>query len=120
MRKLADIRSEKARRHKKLMNSVELIRSRLIELGAEKIVLFGSLARNEIDVASDLDLLVVMPPGRSGKEWMGLIYEQVDRRLASDIIAYNRDEWEQELPVSRFLKNALASGRIIYEKNSSE
>ncbi|MEN2983656.1 MAG: hypothetical protein ABDH25_01350 [Dictyoglomaceae bacterium] len=40
----------------------------LKKLGASKIILFGSLAHG------DVDLLVIMPNTKSGKEWSNLIY----------------------------------------------
>ncbi|MCS7202697.1 MAG: nucleotidyltransferase domain-containing protein [Dictyoglomus sp.] len=40
----------------------------LKKLGALKIILFGSLVHGDVDVNSDLDLLVIMPNTKSGKE----------------------------------------------------
>lgn len=40
----------------------------LKKLGALKIILFGSLIHGDVDVNSDLDLLVIMPNTKSGKE----------------------------------------------------
>ena len=95
---------------------LHLIVEQAKSLGAVKIVLFGSLARREVDVDSDLDLLVIMPSHRSGKEWTGLLYEKLERGIASDIIAYNREEFEAKLRESSFLRSIEQSGKTIYEK----
>ncbi len=43
-------------------------------MGAQKIILFGSLASGDVDVNSDLDLFVLMPSAKTGKEWTDIIY----------------------------------------------
>nr|MDO8079382.1 nucleotidyltransferase domain-containing protein [Candidatus Freyarchaeota archaeon] len=116
MPKLDEILLRKERRRARLESSLDSIVSQLKGLGALKIILFGSLARGEVDVHSDLDLFVLMPPTRSGKEWMKLVYENVDRGVASDIIVYNEKEFKENLPLSRFLKNVVNSGKVVYEK----
>ena len=98
------------------MSSMESITKQLVDLGALKIILFGSLASGNIDVSSDLDLLVIMPSTQSGKQWMKDIYENTKRRIAADIIVYNQTEFEIERQHSHFLRNILDSGRVIYEK----
>lgn len=100
----------------KLQTSLDSIVSQLKRVGALKIILFGSFAKGEVDVHSDLDLLVIMPATKSGKEWMKIIYEKVERGCASDIIAYNQEEFEDKLPKSSFLRNILSFGKGIYEK----
>ena len=50
------------------------------------------------------------------KEWMGLIYGNIEREVDADIIAYNQEEFQERLPSSSFLRHALSSGRVVYEK----
>jgi predicted nucleotidyltransferase len=95
---------------------LDLIVEQVKGLGAVKIVLFGSLARQEVDVDSDLDLLVIMPSCKSGKAWMGLLYEKLDRGIAADIIAYNQEEFEAKQLESSFLRSIEQSGKTVYEK----
>ena len=106
----------KAERKKKLQQSLESLINQLKSLGALKIILFGSLARDEIDINSDLDVFVLMPSNKSGKEWMDIIYEKREIGVAADIIAYNLEEFKKKLSVSSFLGNIINSGRILYEK----
>jgi len=116
MSKLKEILQRKTEREEKLKSSMESITRQLTELGAVKIILFGSLAEGNVDVYSDLDMLVIMPSTKSGGEWMKFVYENVERGIDSDIIVYSQDELREKLPVSSFLKHVLQSGRVIYEK----
>ncbi len=96
---------------------MDLIVSQLKNMGSLKIILFGSLAGGDVDVHSDLDLFVIMPDTRTGKEWMDIVYEKVERRAASDIIVYNQKEFQEKLPKSSFLKSVL-NGKVVYEKTA--
>jgi predicted nucleotidyltransferase len=116
MSKLEEIVQRKTEREEKLKSSLASVTKQLSDLGALKIILFGSLAEGDIDVFSDLDLLIIMPPERSGKEWTRLIYENIEPGIASDIIVYNQTELQENLAKSSFLRGILDSGRIIYEK----
>jgi predicted nucleotidyltransferase len=116
MSKLEEILQRKKEREENLKSSLASVTRQLRDLGALKIILFGSLAEEDVDVFSDLDLLVIMPSQRSGKEWMRLTYENMDRGIASDIIIYNQEELQENLAKSSFLRGILDSGRIIYEK----
>jgi len=59
--------AKKEGEREKLQTSLDSIVSQLRNIGALKIILFGSLAEGDIDVYSDLDLLVIMPSTMSGK-----------------------------------------------------
>jgi len=114
--RLKDILRRKDERLRKLKSSLESIVKQLRELGALKIIFFGSVVEGEVDVNSDLDLLVIMPSTRSGKEWMKLVYEKTKTEVATDVIVYNHREFEEKLPTSSFLKNVVNTGRVVYEE----
>ena len=118
MSHIQEILQKKERRREKLESSLASIANQLRRVGARKIILFGSLAKNDVDVASDLDLLVIMPSTRSGKEWMRLIYDDVERGVASDLLVYNEDEFQEDLPVSSLLQNIANSGKVVYEETA--
>lgn len=118
MSRLKEILQRKSERKARLQVSLDSIINQLKNIGALEVILFGSLAKGDVDVYSDLDLLVIMPSIRTGKEWMHLIYEKVERGIASDIIVYNQKEFHEELPTSSFLQNIINSGRVVYEKTS--
>ena len=112
---LEDIKARKEARRSALQHSLEQITGQLRDMGALKVIVFGSFASGDITSHSDLDLIAVMPSTHSGREWMGRIYEEVDRDVDCDILAYTREEIEKMLPVSSFLRSALGNGRIVYE-----
>lgn len=113
---LSEIIKKKAERKKKLQTSLDSLINQLKNIGALKIILFGSLVKEEIDVNSDLDLLVIMPSKMTGKEWMNFIYKKIERGIASDIIVYNLEEFNKKISTSSFLSNTVNTGRIVYEK----
>lgn len=116
MSKLKEILEKKDKRKTELKSRLDSIKKQLIDMGALKIVLFGSLANDETDVHSDLDLLVIMPSAKSGKEWMDFFYENLERGCSSDIIVFNQEEFRKKLPKSSFLNEVLNTGKVIYEK----
>ena len=121
---LKGIRAEKRKREKALADNLERIKAFLIDRGALKIVLFGSFAdvlehpklHHGAQRGTDLDILCVMPPVKTGKAWMREIYEETDRDVDCDILAYTEEELEKTIPVSGFLRRALETGVVIYEK----
>lgn len=113
-----DIIEQKNKRKARLEEALHSITAQLKAMGALKIVLFGSLAENQVDVHSDLDVLVIMPSSKSTKEWMGIIYECVERGVASEIIVWNESDFAQHLPRSRFLQH-IVQGKVVYEKTQS-
>jgi len=115
MPKIARILKKKGERRTKLERSLNSIVQSLKEMGAQKIILFGSLASGDVDVNSDLDLFVLMPSAKTGKEWTNIIYNDIEKKVASHIIAFNQDEFWKELPTSSFLRNIL-KGKVLYEK----
>jgi predicted nucleotidyltransferase len=116
MSKLSQILKRKEQRREKLQAASNSIVDQLVRIGAIKIFLFGSLVNDNVDVCSDVDLLVIMPSIKSGKEWMKLIYENINRMVASDVFVYNEKEFAEMLPISSFLRHIVKSGRILYEK----
>ena len=115
MSKIKEIYRKKEERRTKLQRSLHSIVERLKDMRAQKIILFGSLAGGDVDVNSDLDLFVLMPPAKTGKEWTDIIYSTIDKKVASHIIVFNEEEFHKELPISCFLENVL-KGKVLYEK----
>jgi predicted nucleotidyltransferase len=115
MSKIKEILRKKEERRAKLHRSLNSIVQSLKNMGAQKIILFGSLASGDVDVNSDLDLFVLMPSAKTGKEWTDIIYSTIEKKVASHIIAFNQDEFQKALPISSFLENILR-GKVLYEK----
>jgi len=116
MSRLDGILRDKDLRARELRDALASAVDYLRELGALKVTLFGSLVSGETDVDSDLDLLVVMPATRSGREWTRVLYERVPGDVAIDLLVYAENEWGRELRVNTFLRDIQARGEVVYEK----
>ena len=115
---IGEIERKKNERKDLLQSSLERLLPHLERMGAVKVVVFGSLVDGNVHSGSDLDLLVVMPQGRSGREWSRLIHAEVDRAVASDIIVFNVAELEEEVRVNVLLRQILEYGRSVLEKDA--
>lgn len=102
-------------REQTLRAELERIVEALKDLGALKVILFGSLAREEIRASSDLDLIVVMESEEAFADRMAHLYQSVRPKVACDMLAYTPEEFE-EMPSHSFLiREALREGRVVYE-----
>ncbi len=106
----------KEMRARALREALSATVERLKQLGALRVTLFGSLARGETDLGSDLDLLIVMPATSSGRDWSRKLNAELPRDVAMDLLVYAEDEWESELPRNSFLRHIEELGRVVYEK----
>jgi|SRR3989344_7844225 len=80
----------------------------------EKIILFGSHARNEADEYSDLDLIIIKETNQSFIERLVSV-----PRLSvhADIFVYTPTEFKQmKENENPFIIHALEGSKIIYEK----
>jgi hypothetical protein len=106
---------KKEKRKARLQEALDSLVKELTALGVLRIILFGSFARGDVDVSSDLDLLIIMPSDKTGRQWRDLIYGTVERTGASDLIIFNEKELRENLPSSSFLRRAV-QGKVVYEK----
>ncbi len=110
------ILKEKKIREKLLKENLKKILKDLKKLGANKVYLFGSLLKNNIDFYSDIDLFVIMPATKSGKEWSKIIYEEIEKTVAVDFIVFNEKEFQEEKDINPFIKDIIENGKLIYSK----
>ncbi len=100
-------------------DTITFIKSRLLEnFNLNKIILFGSQARNEADNRSDVDLLVLTSEIINRRKLM----LEIDRKLkglgyARDIVILKDEEYERD----KFIPGTIASyayleGKILYER----
>ncbi len=88
----------------------------------EQVILFGSHARGEAGLNSDVDLVVVeaepFGPGRDrGAEEARLWRALAQFHVRKDILVYSRDEvdhWRDSL--NHVLARALREGTVLYER----
>lgn len=104
------------KRYKVLLESeLDRITEELKKMGAEKIILFGSYARNRADLFTDLDIIVILECDLPFIERTGYIYQRIVPKVAADIFVYTPREWET-VKGKAFFKKAICEGRVIFEK----
>jgi len=106
----------KTRRKKMLEQELKRIIPILIKLGAEKIILFGSLAKGNVHKSSDFDLFIVMDTDKDFMERLDEVYKACNPRVAVDFFVYTPKEIEDGLVSPVLLKEIQKHGRVIYEK----
>lgn len=103
-------------RERILKEELEKIISRLPSLDIEKAILIGSLAEGKVHKASDIDLIIIKKTDKKFLDRIDEIYKQLDSKVALDVFVYTPQEFEQMKQDNPFIKRALKTGRIIYEK----
>lgn len=98
---------------------VQQIAKRIVQqFHPERIIAFGSYARGEHDLDSDLDLLVVMQTDKAFAERT----VEVDsifglRDWAMDVVVYTPEEFNQQQHVWGTLAATVkAEGKVLYEQ----
>ena len=86
----------------------------LKQLGATQVILFGSLARGEISLFSDIDLLALFDQERPARELTRWVYQNIQSREAVDVLAFGRRAF-QEVRDRPFFQRVLREGRVLYE-----
>jgi predicted nucleotidyltransferase len=105
------IAQDRARLEQETARLVEQLKA----MGAKKIVLFGSLARGELSLFSDIDLLVLFDDDRPSRELTRAVYQQIKACEAVDILAYNRQAMVT-LQGRPFFRHTLSYGKVLYEE----
>jgi predicted nucleotidyltransferase len=82
----------------------------------EKIILFGSMARDDHDQASDIDLIIVYGTDKRFLDRLEELYGSWKIPKAVDILAYTPSEFEAMAAESAFMQKILSEGCIIYER----
>ena len=82
-----------------------------------KIILFGSMARDDHDEDSDVDVIVVYNSDKKFLDRLAELYENWSLPRGVDILAYTPMEFEEMLEESSFIVDAVNTGKVIYEKS---
>ena len=99
----------------RLEAEVQRIVEQMKSLGATRVILFGSLARGQVSLFSDIDMLVLFDSDESPRELTRWVYRNLDAREAVDILAYGQKHFEsaRERP---FLRHILSEGKVLHER----
>ena len=82
----------------------------------EKIILFGSVAREESDALSDVDLIVVYNTDKRFMSRLRELYMKWDIPKAVDILAYTPSEFDDMVKESSFMREVMKTAEVIYER----
>ena len=82
----------------------------------QRVILFGSAARNEYENLDDLDFLIIKENVPSqGLERMRELDELIDRNMAADMIVYRPSEIEERTDLGDpFINTILREGQVLY------
>lgn len=117
-----DLRSKvriiRQRNSKLLEQEKQRILDELTRMGAEKIILFGSLARNDCGIQSDLDLLVVMESQEDFLTRVAEIYRAIKPLVAADILVYTPEEFARLKENNPFIKKIIETGVPLHAQKT--
>lgn len=83
-------------------------------LGAHRVILFGSLARDDIALTSDLDLLIVWDSPLDIVSRTVDLYRRLGPRQAVDLLVYTPEEM-LTMADRPFVRRILHEGKVLYE-----
>ena len=108
---LEELRRENEERIKaSIQRILEVLKGR-----AERISVFGSVARGEEGLFSDLDVLIVMKTEKPYIERLKELYRELCLSADCDLVCYTPEEFER-LKETPFLKKVLSEEVVLYEK----
>jgi len=110
------IMPQKEKRLKVLRDELERAISSIISLNPEKVVLFGSLEKEDVHSKSDIDLLIVWKTDLPFLKRLEVFYDAIKPNVAMDILVYTPEEIERLYGENRFITKVLNEGRVLYEK----
>jgi len=84
----------------------------------ERVILFGSYAAGRRDLFTDLDLLVVMDSSKDFVTRTAELYPTIQSGVDLDVLVYTPEEFERQKQ-TRFMKHALKTGEVLYERKGS-
>ena len=97
---------------------VEMVRRIVEGFHPERVILFGSRARETTGADSDVDLLVIMHvTGSRRKQAAEIDLALADRTLPVDLIVLTPDDVEQfKNTVGHVVYPAMHEGKVLYER----
>lgn len=100
----------------KLSRAIECLK----KYGPEKIILFGSYARGEIDEYSDMDFVVIKKTGKRFLERLIEVAKLIDNDLGQvDVLVYTPEEFADMVKSENpFMKEVLKDGKVVYESEN--
>lgn len=99
-----------------LTQQCERLVEELKRYGAERVILFGSVARGEADEHSDLDVVVVKATDMGFVDRLSDVVRRCPSAGGADILVYTPGEFQQmQQSGNPFLDCVLRDGKVLYE-----
>lgn len=106
----------KKKREKEIRKELERIKKIIPKLEVEKAILFGSSARKEIGISSDIDLIIILKDSKLPfLERLKEFYKKINPEISMDILVYTLEEFEK-IKESLFGKEIIKDGIVLYER----
>ena len=103
------------------MDKVDKVVKCLTQYEPEKIIIFGSYVRDEMDEYSDLDFVVIKKTEKRFIERLIEVARLIDLDLdlgKVDVFVYTPEEFERMIEWENpFIERVLKEGRVLYEKS---
>lgn len=99
-------------------HEISSIMAQLIRLyRPQKIILFGSLAKGDINEGTDIDLFIIKSDApKLGVDRIRELDAMIKYTLATDFIVYTPEEVEQRLKLGDpFIKGIIEEGKVLYD-----
>jgi predicted nucleotidyltransferase len=100
-----------------LREEIDRITAQLIaKYAPERIILFGSAARDEFQPDSDADFLIIKRDcPRLGADRIRELQRLIERNIPVDFLVYRPDEFSERLALGDpFLKAVLREGKVLH------
>ncbi len=101
---------------KELKQELSHVISELVNLGAIKIIQFGSSVRDELRLTHDIDLIVIFKTDQSFIERLTEIYKKIKPKEIG-LLIYTPIEFKRMKKENLFIPHVLKERKVIYERN---
>lgn len=108
-----DMRAREEAHRELLQSELSRMVDELREIGATRLIVFGSTASGKTNLFSDLDIIVVMPSDEPFVERSASLYQTLNPKVDADILAYTPEEFSKMEEDSLFIQTALADGKEL-------
>ena len=100
-----------------LAQKLKIIVEALKKYDAQKIMLFGSLAKGDTDEYSDIDIMVIKKTDRPFVKRLREVALLCELDEPIDILVYTPQEIEEMKKAGNlFIERVFAEGRVLYER----
>jgi uncharacterized protein len=110
---MQDLAGRRQEHCKQLEEELHRLTKELRALGASRIILFGSMVQGQVNLLSDIDLIVVIDTPLDFLPRMRWIHEELQPYCA-DILVYTPEEFDEMSLTSPLVRHAVATGEVLH------